>query len=140
MAEKGAVQTEFERLTVASCVQREVWFGHPETRAEELARWMLEGFGSVPIVDDDQRLVGIVSEFDLLAALEHGRRWRELTARGIMSPNPYAAREGTELGTLIHVLRTSNLIRVPVVDAEGRLIGIIARRDIIRKYLEAQAE
>jgi CBS domain-containing protein len=56
-----------------------------------------------------------------------------------MSPNPYSVRAETDVRTLIHVLRSSNLIRVPVVDAEGRLIGIVARRDILKRYLSTEA-
>jgi CBS domain-containing protein len=41
------------------------------------------------------------------------------------------------LPTLIHVLRASDLIRVPVVDADDKLVGIIARRDVLRAYLAA---
>jgi CBS domain-containing protein len=39
--------------------------------------------------------------------------------------------------TLIGVLQTNHLIRVPVVDQDGKLIGIVARRDIVRGYLSA---
>jgi CBS domain-containing protein len=36
---------------------------------------------------------------------------------------------------LVHVLRASDLVRVPVVDDKDRLVGIIARRDVLRTYL-----
>ncbi|MBX3335127.1 MAG: CBS domain-containing protein, partial [Nitrospira sp.] len=41
----------------------------------------------------------------------------------------------TTLGTLVHVLRASDLVRVPVVNKKDKLIGIIARRDVLRTYL-----
>ena len=126
---------EFSRLTVARFMEKDVQYGHARTKADVLASQMIEGFGSVPIVDEQQRLIGIVSEHDLLASLERGHKWGRLTAGDIMSPNPYSVRPETELGTLIHVLRVSQLIRVPVVDGDGKLIGIVARRDILRGYL-----
>lgn len=126
---------DFSRLTVMRFMERDVQVGHRETRADRLASQMVEGFGAIPIVDEQRRLIGIVSEHDLLASLEKGHKWGELTAADLMSPNPYSVRPETELGTLIHVLRVSQLIRVPVVDAEGTLIGIVARRDILRGYL-----
>jgi CBS domain-containing protein len=58
-----------------------------------------------------------------------------LTAGEIMTGNPYSVRPETNLGTLVHVLRASDLVRVPVVDAKDRLVGIIARRDVLRTYL-----
>ena len=66
---------------------------------------MIEGFGAVPVVDAKDKLLGIVSEHDLLAALDDGKE------------------------------RASDLIRVPVVDADDKLVGIIARRDVLRAYL-----
>lgn len=125
----------FDRLTVGRFMETEVQYGHRQTKADVLASMMIEGFGAVPIVDEGRRLVGIVSEFDLLASLEKGGKWGQLSAQDIMSPNPYSVRPETDVGTLIHVLQASNLIRVPVVDAEDRLIGIVARRDLIRGYL-----
>ncbi|MBH0192701.1 MAG: CBS domain-containing protein, partial [Nitrospira sp.] len=60
-----------------------------------------------------------------------------LTAGEVMTGNPYSVRPETDLGTLVHVLRASDLVRVPVVDAKDRLVGIIARRDVLRTYLSA---
>lgn len=130
---------DFTRLTVARFMEKEVQYGHPRTKADVLASQMIEGFGSVPIVDEQHRLVGIVSEHDLLASLEKGHNWNDLSAQDIMAPNPYSVRPEMELGTLIHVLRVSQLIRVPVVDREGTLLGIVARRDLLRGYLNRKA-
>ena len=127
--------TDFSRLTVARFMEKDVQVGHAQTKADVLASQMIEGFGAVPIVDEQQHLIGSVSEHDLLTSLEKGHAWNHVAAGDIMAPNPYSVRPETELGTLIHVLRASQMIRVPVVDAEGRLLGIIARRDILRGYL-----
>ena len=58
-----------------------------------------------------------------------------MTAKDIMTANPYSVRPETTLGTMVHVLRASDLVRVPVVNAKEKLIGIIARRDLLRAYL-----
>ena len=52
-----------------------------------------------------------------------------------MTANPYSVKPETTLGTLVHVLRASDLVRVPVVNAKDKLVGIIARRDVLRTYL-----
>jgi CBS domain-containing protein len=52
-----------------------------------------------------------------------------------MTGNPYSIPLETNVATLVHVLRASDLVRVPVVDAKNRLVGIIARRDVLRTYL-----
>jgi CBS domain-containing protein len=98
---------------------------------------MMEGFGSVPIIDEHQRLLGVVSEHDLLEALDDGQRWADLKAEEIMSRTPYSVGQEATMGTLIHVLKASKLIHVPVVDAQNRLVGIVARRDVVRACLDA---
>ena len=133
-------RTEFERLTVARFMESEVQSAHERTTADVIASMMIEGFGSVPIVDNRQRLVGIVSEYDLLASLERGHKWSAVTAREIMARNPYSIRPETNVGTLVYVLLKSDLIRAPVVDQDDTLVGIVARRDILRAYLNYGAD
>lgn len=128
---------EFGQLTVADIMETDVQCGHPSTTAEVLGSLMIEGFGGIPIVDDNQKLMGIVTEFDLLAALDSAKRLGDLKAQEIMTTEVVRVSPNTDLRTLIYVLQTNHLIRVPVVDQEGRLIGIVARRDVVREYLSA---
>ena len=125
----------FDTMMVAAFMERDVQYGLRSTKADVLASQMIEGFGGMPIVDDDRRLVGIVTEFDLLAALDRGLLLSELTAQQIMTGFPISARKDMDAQRLIHLLKTNHLIRVPVVDQEDRLIGVVARRDILRSYL-----
>ena len=133
-------RTEFERLTIARFMESDVQSAHAGTKADVIASMMIEGFGSIPIVDARQRLVGVVSEYDLLASLERGHKWSDVTAGDIMARNPYAIRPETNVATLVHVLLKSDLIRAPVVDEDNTLVGIVARRDILRAYLNYGAD
>ncbi len=128
----------FAEWTVADVMERQVQTAHAGTMADVVAADMIEGFGSVPVVDDRRRLIGVVTEHDLLRLLDRGQRWGETKAEAIMSVNPYSVRPETRLGTLIHVMQASDLIRVPVVDVEDKLVGIVARRDLLRAYLGAK--
>jgi CBS domain-containing protein len=127
-------------MTVSDLMVTNVQSAHTRTKADVIASLMIEGFGSVPVVDDRQRLIGIVTEHDLLGSLERGQQWGAVSAETVMSPNPYSVRPETDVATLIHVMRAGDLIRVPVVDGDGRLIGIVARRDILKAYLSASNE
>jgi CBS domain-containing protein len=120
-------------------MEKEVQSADKETEAEMVASYMMEGFGSVPIIDGKSKLLGIVSEFDLLAALRKGKKLNEVTAGEIMTANPVSVTQDTNVMTLIDVLQNNHLIRVPVVDSTGKLIGIVARRDLLRGYLQAMA-
>lgn len=135
----GLRDTTFGHMTVGQLMEKNVQAGKKNDTASILASYMMEGFGSVPIVDDSQRLVGIVSEFDLLNTLKKGKKLQEVTAGDIMNPNPISATQNTDIPTLIDVLQNNHLIRVPVVDSGGKLVGIIARRDILRGYLQVES-
>ena len=126
---------DFSSMTVEEVMERRVQSVHLRTKGDVIASLMIEGFGAVPVIDKRRTLVGIVSEHDLLGTIDDGHRLGVLTAGDIMTGNPYSVRPETDLGTLVHVLRASDLVRVPVVDAKDRLVGIIARRDVLRTYL-----
>lgn len=122
-------------MTVKEVMETRVQSVHIRTKGDVIASLMIEGFGAVPVIDKTRTLIGIVSEHDLLGAIDDGLKLGALTAGEVMTGNPYSVRLETDLGTLVHVLRASDLVRVPVVDAKDRLVGIIARRDVLRTYL-----
>lgn len=129
-------ESKFGHLTVGSIMEMQVQSAMKDTKAEVLASYMMEGFGSVPIVDDHNKLVGIVSEFDLLAALRKGKKLEDVTAKDILTENPISVTKDTDVMTLVDVLQNNHLIRLPVLDNVGNLIGIVARRDLLRGYLQ----
>lgn len=132
--------TNFDSMTVSQVMEKDVQFVRLKTKGDVIASLMIEGFGAVPVVENGRKLAGIVSEHDLLEAVDDGHQLGAVAAKDIMTSNPYSVRPETTLGTLVHVLRESDLIRVPVVDAKERLVGIIARRDVLRTYLAAGGE
>jgi CBS domain-containing protein len=131
----------FDRLRVVDIMEKEVQFGHKETKGDVLASLMIEGFGGVPIVDRKQRLLGIVTEFDLLGVLDTGKKLSDISAGQIMTHETVSVTPDTDIRTLIYVLQTNHVIRVPVIDnKDGKLIGIVARRDILLGYVSSEPE
>lgn len=134
---RTSTKTEFGAMMVKQVMQKRVQSARLKTKGDVIASLMIEGFGAVPVVDAKGKLVGIVSEHDLLAAMDDGHKLGVIAAGDVMTYNPYSVRQETTLPTLIHVFRASDLVRVPVVDAKDKLVGIIARRDVLRAYLAA---
>jgi CBS domain-containing protein len=128
--------SKFGKLTVGAIMEKQVQSAEKDTSAEMIASYMMDGFGSVPIVDENNKLVGIVSEFDLLAALRKGKKLQDVAAGEILTANPVSETQDTDVVTLMDVLQNNHLIRVPVLDKVGNLIGIVARRDLLRGYLQ----
>jgi CBS domain-containing protein len=109
-----------------------------EDTGDKLAGALTEGgFGSVPILAGDRKVMGIVSEFDLLDAIANGKELSQVTAGEIMTKEINSVNPDTPVLEIIQLLQSKHLIRIPVVDANGALAGIVARRDILLGYLRA---
>lgn len=129
---------DFSTLKAEQFMQDVVSYYHMEDTGERLAGTMAEGgFGSVPILAKDGKLVGIVSEFDLLKAILDGKELAKVTAGDIMTKDPITVTPETPAMDIIRLLQEKHLIRLPVVDAEGKLAGVVSRRDILEGYLRA---
>lgn len=129
---------DFKGLMAEQFMQDAVYAYHPEDSAELLAQTMTEeGFGSVPIVDQDQHLLGIVSEYDLLHAIKEKQSLADVRASDVMTPAPVTVKPETPAMDIIERLEGKHLIRMPVVNEDGQLLGVVARRDILLGYLKA---
>jgi len=126
-------------LIVRQMMEDAVMKADPKASAMAVAEPLSENnFGSVPVVEADGTLRGLVTEFDLLKTVEQGRDLREVRVMEIMTREVVTTTENTPLMDLIHLLQERHLIRVPVVRG-STLIGIVARRDVILGYVKARA-
>lgn len=129
---------DFKDLRADQFMQDQVFSYHVDDKAETLAEIMTEeGFGSVPVVDSSNRVIGIVSEFDLLRALMDDKPLAQVTAGDLMTRTPITVTLDTGAMDIIRLMEEKHLIRMPVVDRDGRLVGIVARRDVLKGYLNA---
>ncbi|MBI3802477.1 MAG: CBS domain-containing protein [Nitrospirae bacterium] len=132
-------QTEFTALTAEQFMQQDVVYFSKSVKAQSIAAALTTGnFGSVPIVNSDMIPVGIVSEYDLLKAIRGGTPLSDITAEEIMNKPPVTISPNADANDVIKMLEDKHLIRVPVVDEEGKLVGMVARRDLLQGYLQAQ--
>ena len=131
----GRSRVAFEDLTVGDIVNKRVQAARLDMKGDRVAKLLLKEGSHVPVVDQAKQLTGVVSEHDLLSALDEGQAWRDQTAKDLMTENPYSVPPETTLSTLIHVLTESDLMSVPVVNAGNRLVGVVTRRDVVRAAL-----
>jgi len=92
----------------------------------------------LPVVDEHERLVGILTEKDVLTLL-YTMQDRPGTVRDFMTSNVVCFDQETDLVEIAEALRTQSFRRVPILDG-GRLVGIISRGDIIRHMRELRNE
>jgi len=92
----------------------------------------LGGCGALPVIDDQGRVVGILTDRDICVALgTRNRRPSELTAEQVMSRKIAMCRANDEIHTALKVMRTRQVRRLPVVNEAGKLEGVLCMSDLI---------
>ncbi|HXZ24579.1 MAG TPA: CBS domain-containing protein [Nitrospiria bacterium] len=133
-------KTPFESLTASILMESDVITCTPDDTCRHAASQMTKhGIGSLPVVDKEGWLVGIISEFDLLQQLRKGGDPKQFRVEEAMSREVRFVSESTKADEIIKLLQTEHLIRVPVLK-EGKLVGIVARRDLLLGYIKATAK
>ncbi len=125
----------------------------PSLRVEEIARLLLSrNISGVPVIDDRDRLIGLVSEGDLLRRTEGGTErqrswWLSLlaspeesardyikthgrTAEQVMTREVVTVTADTPVGEIAQILERRRIKRVPVVE-DGRIVGIVSRANLL---------
>lgn len=139
--------------TVGSVMTGNVVTARPDTSFKDLVATLTdERVSALPVVDDEGRVVGIVSEGDLLHRLDlppdspHHRLLRRHRsapagplgdiAAGLMTRPVVTIGSDATVGHAARLLEKHGVKRLPVVDG-GRLVGIVSRRDLLSTYLRA---
>jgi CBS domain-containing protein len=87
--------------------------------------------GALPVVEAGGRLVGIVTDRDLVVKVIAGDQPVDrATVRAAMSTDPATSREDDDVSDALSLMAERQVRRVPVVGADGRLVGIIAQADV----------
>jgi CBS domain-containing protein len=132
---------DFKGLKAEQFMQDAVYCYSTSHTGEQVAREMTAGgFGSVPVIDTEGKLVGIVTEFDLMATILKDKPLSDTTVGEMMTSKPIAATPSTCAADLVRLLQDKHLIRMPVVDTTGKLLGIVSRRDILVGYLKSTTQ
>ena len=106
------------------------WFT-PDASVVEIARKMREeDIGSVPIGEND-RLVGMVTDRDITCrGVADGKDISSMTAREVMSQEVVYCRSNDEVEDAARIMETRQIRRLPVIDENKRMVGILSLGDI----------
>lgn len=91
----------------------------------------------LPVIDGDNRLVGIISEKDILIMAYHkithtcDEVVNSRKVSDVMTSEVISFRPDDNLADICQVIMSNPFRRVPVVDDDGRLVGLVSRKDII---------
>jgi CBS domain-containing protein len=93
---------------------------------------MKEGRRGAVLVEDDGALVGIFTERDLMTRLDHtSLDWLHTPIRDVMTPRPMAIRPEDTIAEAMRRLNQGKRRHLPVVDAAGKILGILSIRDLL---------
>ena len=88
-----------------------------------------EELSGAPVVNDDRQVIGMVTEFDLLLAIDYVGD--DFSISRVMHKDIVSTTPGADLEDARRMILSHNYRRLPVVE-NGKLIGILSRRDILR--------
>lgn len=119
-----------KKALVKDYMTREVISVTPDTSTAEIIRLMKEtGHDGFPVRDNDS-VIGIITAFDLLI-----KPWVK-TVKEIMSTDVVVADQDMSLDDAARVMFRMGISRLPVIDKNGKLVGIITNTDIVRSHIE----
>ena len=108
------------------------WVGPDYTVAEIARRMRADDIGSVPVAHND-RLVGMVTDRDIvLRAVADGGEIERVTARQVMSASVLYCFEDESVATVLHNMGENQVRRLPVLDRDKRLVGVVSLGDLSR--------
>ncbi len=106
------------------------WVG-PDTSITELARMMrAHDIGALPVGEND-KLVGMVTDRDIVCrGVANGSDISKLTAKDVMSPSIVWCRDEEDLDDATRIMENKKIRRLPVINDERRLVGILSLGDV----------
>ncbi len=153
IAYRHAVDRILSSVRAKDVMTKTVFAARPDMLLKDVALLMADhGISGVPVVDDDRKVIGVISEKDFLSRMGSQERGhimgiiaecltgrgclaapiRQKTAGDIMTSPAVTVAGDIALFTLMALFSERSINRAPVVDDAGRLIGIVSRADIIR--------
>jgi CBS domain-containing protein len=120
-------------MIVRDLMTKDVRTGRPGDDLGTLAHHMWDhDCGCIPIIDEQQHPIAMLTDRDIcMAAMTTGRPLSEIEARNAMSSNVRVANELDSVPTAEIMMRANHIHRLPVVDREGILVGLLSLHDLV---------
>jgi predicted transcriptional regulator len=103
------------------------------------ARLFADEFDGLPVVNDNDYVIGVVAALDILKAIREGKKLNTMIAKDIMTPNPSVVKKDIPINDIIDIMIKKEIVMVPVVeDDANKIIGVVARLDVITEKLKEE--
>lgn len=124
-------------MKVHDVMTEEVKFCGPETNLAAAAAIMWENdCGVLPIVADGGQAIGVITDRDIAIALgTRNKQAGEIPVKEVMSGKLFAASRDEDIHTALKLMRREKVHRLPVINTEGKLEGILSLNDVALKAM-----
>ena len=120
-------------MTVLDCCRIDVVTASPDAKVNEVAELMSDSNVGCVVITNDLCPVGIVTDRDIVTrVLAPGKDPKKTAISEVMTRDPVVVEDGTGLFEAMQLIRDEGVRRLPIIDGDGRLAGIITLDDIIR--------
>lgn len=110
------------------------------TRIRDVALQLVNGvYSGMPVTESGGKLVGIITELDILHAVNDGKEFSTTATGDVMTTNIVTANTDTPITEIMGLMDKFHIIRLPIVK-NGKLVGIVSRGDILNYLLEPEFE
>jgi CBS domain-containing protein len=115
-------------------IRFELYSVKPEDGLQEVVRIMKDqNVGSVLVCDRDKRPLGIITDRDLvLRCMGENKDFDQCKARDLMTSSPHTVKQEEGLYDCINAMHDAGVRRIPVVDQQGKAVGIVSFGDILK--------
>lgn len=128
-------------LEAKTIMKKDVITLHPQDTLDKAIKLLIENnITGIPVINEDRTLVGIITEKDILNYILQQKAKTQLTDSNLCEHTVYHAMtssivitfsEDAPINAICECLARHSFRRVPIVDAEDKLVGIVSRKDII---------
>jgi CBS domain-containing protein len=123
-------------LKAANVMVSPVVSARVNTSARDVALQLLAGrYSGMPVTDDEGKILGIITELDLLDAVAAGKNLTRTPVEAIMTNNPITADADTPISQVLAKMREAHILRIPISEG-GKLVGIVTRYDILKSQID----
>jgi len=122
-------------MNVSQLMCRNVVTCGPTDSLEDAAHKMWEqDLGCLPVVDDENRVIGVLTDRDAcMAAYTQGHSLKEIEVQTAMARHVFTRRPTDRLQDVEAIMRAHKVRRVPIVDGNGCLVGMVSLNDLARE-------
>ncbi|MDQ8028704.1 MAG: CBS domain-containing protein [Brevundimonas sp.] len=126
-------------MKVRDLMSKDVQVARPGDTLQEIARRMSDGgFGFMPVADGDS-LIGAITDRDIVVRALAGGAAATSPVVEFITRDPHTARADDDLKTVLDAMSTRQVRRLPVLDKNDRLVGVVSLGDLSTRVKEKYA-